>query len=49
MICFELDLKIRGVGFVANLIVLDSMCIDVVLGIDWLSKNKIPIKVLRSP
>jgi hypothetical protein len=37
------------VDFVANLNVLDSKGIDVILGIDWLSKHKIPIKVLRSP
>jgi hypothetical protein len=31
------------VDFVANLIVLDSKSIDVILGIDWLSKHKVPI------
>jgi hypothetical protein len=43
-----LNLKIRGVDFVANLIILDSKCIDVILGMDWLSKHKVLIKVLRS-
>jgi hypothetical protein len=28
---------------------LDSKGIDIILGIDWLSKHKIPIDVLRSP
>jgi hypothetical protein len=44
-----LNLKIRGVDFVANLIVLDSMGIDIILVMDWLSKHKVPIDVLRSP
>jgi hypothetical protein len=44
-----LNLKIKGVDFVSNLNVLNSKGIDVILGIDWLSKHKIPIKVLRSP
>jgi hypothetical protein len=35
--------KIRGVDFVANLIVLESMGIDVILGMDWLSKYKVLI------
>jgi hypothetical protein len=37
------NLKIRGVGIVANLIVLESKGIDVILGMDWLSKHKILI------
>jgi hypothetical protein len=45
-----LNLKIRGgVDFVANLIVLDLKDIYFILGMDWLSKHKVPIKVLRSP
>jgi hypothetical protein len=35
------NLKIRGVDFVANLIVLESKAIDVILGMDWLSKYKV--------
>jgi hypothetical protein len=35
------NLKIRGVDFVANLTVLDSKDIDVILGMDWLSKYKV--------
>jgi hypothetical protein len=37
------NLKIRGVNFVANLIVLESKGIDVILGMDWLSKYKVLI------
>jgi hypothetical protein len=47
-ICHKLNLKIRGVDFVANLVVLDSKGIDVILVMDWLSKHKVPTKVLRS-
>jgi hypothetical protein len=28
----------RGVDFLANLILLDSKCIDIILGMDWLRK-----------
>jgi hypothetical protein len=37
------NLKIRGVDFIANLIVLDSKVIDVILRMDWLSKHKVLI------
>jgi hypothetical protein len=37
------NLKIRGVHFVANLIVLESKGIDVILGMDWLRKYKVLI------
>jgi hypothetical protein len=36
----KVNLKIRGVDFVANLIVLESKGIDIILGMDWLSKRK---------
>jgi hypothetical protein len=39
-LCSKVNLKIRGVDFVANLIVLESKGIDVILGMDWLSKYK---------
>lgn len=35
-ICPKVTLDIRGAKFVANLIVLDSLEIDVVLGMGWL-------------
>jgi predicted aspartyl protease len=38
-----LNLKIRGVDFVANLIILESKEKDVILGMDWLSKHKVLI------
>jgi hypothetical protein len=37
------NLKIRGVDFVANLIVLESKGIDVIHGMGWLSKHKVLI------
>jgi hypothetical protein len=42
-LCPKVNLKIRGVNFVANLIVLESKGIDVILGMDWLGKHKILI------
>jgi hypothetical protein len=39
-LCPKVNLKIRGVDFIANLIVLESKGIDVILGMDWLSKCK---------
>jgi hypothetical protein len=42
-LCPKVNLKIRGVDFVANLIVLESKGIDVILGVDWLGKHKVLI------
>jgi hypothetical protein len=42
-LCPMVNLKIRGVDFVANLIVLESKGIDIILGMDWLSKHKVLI------
>jgi hypothetical protein len=42
-LCPKVNLKIRGVEFVANLIVLESKDIDVTLGMDWLIKHKVLI------
>jgi hypothetical protein len=39
-LCPKVNLKISGVDFVANLIVLESKGIDVTLSMDWLSKHK---------
>jgi hypothetical protein len=39
----EGNLKIRGVDFLSNLIVLESKDIDVILGMDSLSKHKVHI------
>jgi hypothetical protein len=37
-ICPAIGITIRGVGFLANLIVLNSKGIDIILGMDWLRK-----------
>jgi hypothetical protein len=37
------NLKIRGVDFITNIIVLESKGIDVTLGMDWLGKHKVLI------
>jgi hypothetical protein len=42
-LCPKLNLKIRGVDFIANLIVLESKGIDVIFEMDWLSKHKVLI------
>jgi hypothetical protein len=42
-LCSKVNLKIRGVDFVGNLIVLESKGIDVILRMDWLSKHKVLI------
>jgi hypothetical protein len=39
-LCPKVNLKIRGIDIVANLIVLESKGIDIILGMDWLSKHK---------
>jgi hypothetical protein len=42
-LCPKVNLKIRGVDFVANLILLKSKGIEVILGMDWLSKHEVLI------
>jgi hypothetical protein len=37
-ICPTVSITIRGVDFPSNLILLDSKGIDIILGMDWLSK-----------
>jgi hypothetical protein len=37
-VCSKVSILIRGVEFLANLIVLESKGIDIILGMDWLSK-----------
>jgi hypothetical protein len=46
-LCPKVNLKIRGVDFVAILVVLESKGIDVILGIDWLSKHKVFINCAK--
>jgi hypothetical protein len=38
LICPAVSISIRGVDFPLNLILLDSKSIDIILGMDWLSK-----------
>jgi hypothetical protein len=38
-VCSKVSILIRGVEFLANLIVLESKGIDVILGMDWLRKH----------
>jgi hypothetical protein len=38
LICPAVSISIRGVDFPLNLILLDSMGIEIILGMDWLSK-----------
>jgi hypothetical protein len=42
-LCLKVNLKIRWVDFVANLIILESKGIDIILGMDWLIKHKVLI------
>jgi hypothetical protein len=42
-LCPKVNLKIRGVDFVGNLIVVESKGIDVILGMDYLCKYKVLI------
>jgi hypothetical protein len=37
-ICLAISITIRGVDFLANLIILDSKGIDIILGMDWWRK-----------
>jgi hypothetical protein len=46
-LCPKVNLKIRGVYFITNLIVLESKGIDVILGMDWLSKHKVIINCAK--
>jgi hypothetical protein len=42
-LCPKVNLKIRGVDFVANLMVLEQKGINIILGMDWLSQHKVLI------
>jgi hypothetical protein len=46
-LCPKVNLKIRGIDFVINLIILESKGIDVILGMDWLSKHKVLINYAK--
>jgi hypothetical protein len=46
-LCPKVNLKIRGVDFVANLIVLESKGTYIILGMDWLGKHKVLINCAK--
>jgi hypothetical protein len=46
-LCTKVNLKIRGVDFVTNLIDLESKGINVILGMNWLSKHKVLINCTK--
>jgi hypothetical protein len=46
-ICPVVSITIRGVDFPSNLILLDSKGIDIILGMDWLSKYEGVIQCAR--
>jgi hypothetical protein len=46
-VCPRVHIKIRGVDFIANLIVLDSKGIGVILGMNWLRKHKVLINCAK--
>jgi hypothetical protein len=46
-LCLKVNLKIRGVDFIANLIILESKGIDLILGMDWLSKDIVLINCAK--
>jgi hypothetical protein len=46
-LCPKVNLKIRGVDFVVNLIVLESKGIDIIPGMDWLSRHKVLINCTK--
>jgi hypothetical protein len=46
-ICPAVSITIRGVDFPSNLILLDSKSIDIILGMDWLSKYDRVIQCAR--
>jgi hypothetical protein len=46
-VCPKVNIKIRGVDFITNLIILESKGIDIILGMDWLSKHNVLIDCAR--
>jgi hypothetical protein len=47
-LCPNVNLKIRGLDFVASLIVLESKGIDVILGMDWLGSTRYLLTASRN-
>jgi hypothetical protein len=46
-ICFNVSVEIRGITFLANLIVMGTQGIDVILGMNWLDKYQAVISCDR--
>jgi hypothetical protein len=46
-LCLKVNLIIRGVDFIANLIILESMGMDEIIGMNWLSKQQVLIDWAR--
>jgi hypothetical protein len=46
-LCPKVNLKIRGIDFISNLVVFESKGIDVILGMDWLSKHQALINCIK--
>jgi hypothetical protein len=46
-LCPKVNLKIRGIDFIPNLVVFESKGIDVILGMDWLSKHQALINCVK--
>jgi hypothetical protein len=46
-LCPKVNLKIRGINFISNLVVFESKGIDVILGMDWLSKHQALINCVK--
>jgi hypothetical protein len=38
--CLNLRIEIRGIDFLANLVVMGTQGLDVILGMNWLHKNQ---------
>jgi hypothetical protein len=48
-ICPKVSVKINGIDFLADLIVIESMGKDVILGKNWLQRTKVVSNILREP
>jgi hypothetical protein len=48
-ICPKVSIKINGIDFSADLLVIESMRKDVILGKNWLQRTKAVINILREP
>ena len=44
LVCSDLEININGVHFPASLIVIDSVKLDIILGMNWLTQYQVCIK-----